>query len=156
MTLSFTRCSSAWFASPLSAKAHADVIQYWSIRTITNDITSIPIGHLQISSSVHPQMTCNPRYQSFRVCHECNVLFHLRFRKGVQLSCSLWLQLLGANFTYVPYYITQDGNCLSNEEVGTDALSTQPLTLHKRLKLVLQDMHLDYRYVLQGMLLATY
>jgi len=101
-------------------------------------------------------MTYNPQYQNFHVCHECNLLFHLRCRKGVQLSCSLWLQLLCANFTYVPYYTTQDGNCLSNEGVGTDALSTQPLTLHKRLKHVLQDMHRDYRYVLQGMLLVTY
>jgi len=61
------------------------------------------------------------------------------------LSSSSAIGLLCANFTYVPYYTTQDGNCLSNEGVGTDALSTQPLTLHKRLKHVLQDMHRDYR-----------
>ena len=40
----------------------AVVIQHWPIKTITNDITSILIGHIQISSSVHWQMTCKPRY----------------------------------------------------------------------------------------------
>ena len=58
----------------------------------------------------------------------------------------LFLSLQLLSFTYVPYYTDQDGNCLSNEGMTTEKLSRQPLSLHKRLKQVLQEMHLAYRY----------
>jgi len=40
----------------------AVVIQHWPIRTITNDITSILVGHLQIFKFFHWQMTFKPQY----------------------------------------------------------------------------------------------
>ena len=58
----------------------------------------------------------------------------------------LFLSLQLLSFTYVPYYTDQDGNCLSNEGTATEKLSRQPVSLHKRLKQVLQEMHLAYRY----------
>lgn len=49
-------------------------------------------------------------------------------------------------FTYVPYFVDKEGNCLSNEgAAGGDILAQQTSPLSKRLKQVLRDMHLQYR-----------
>ena len=50
-----------------------------------------------------------------------------------------------ANLTYIPYYVDKDGSCLSNEGGIGDLPSAMPLA--KRLKHVLQDMHMTYKYV---------
>ena len=79
-------------------------------------------------------------------------LFLEAFLEWTQLFLSL--QLL--SFTYVPYYTDQDGNCLSNEGTATETLSRQPVSLHKRLKQVLQEMHLAYRYITRLFSYRTY
>ena len=79
-------------------------------------------------------------------------LFLEAFLEWTQLFLSL--QLL--SFTYVPYYTDQDGNCLSNEGTATEKLSRQPVSLHKRFKQVLQEMHLAYRYTTRLLSYRTY
>ena len=78
------------------------------------------------------------------------------FLKACLEWSQLFLSLQLLSFTYVPYYTDQDGNCLSNEGTATEKLSRQPVSLHKRLKQVLQEMHLAYRYATRLLSYRTY
>ena len=49
-------------------------------------------------------------------------------------------------YTYIPYYINQEGVCLCSEVGGTEVLS-QAMPLEKRLRKLLEDMQCAYKYV---------
>ncbi len=53
------------------------------------------------------------------------------------------MQYLGFSFKFVSYSVDSDGQCVVNE--GPDPSNSQRVILEKKLKSLIQDIHLDVR-----------
>ena len=52
-------------------------------------------------------------------------------------------QHLSGSYIFLPYFMDSDGHCMVNE--GPDPTNPQRVRLEKKLRSVIQDMHMDVR-----------